>query len=456
MSKRRERNPVFLVLRSLQRLSRLKRRLLGKTTPHWFKDGTALIGYVNIVGLAPTLLAIAFAPRHFFERLPGYLTSKFTWVKTPLKFLTSSTSSLAVLYLLTVPADIVQGAGLKAEDVAKVFLCVALLSPLLAPLACGFLYFLLRVFSIMPQVKVDRSLRAGFLIPLSPLSYFHVRPKRYFWSIFYYGVYFCIALYAIMFTFEFGMWLIAQLPSPDPGGSTAAVGVFTSSAFLLVALVGYLLLIVPYIELLRASALIPAPGMHRVDAYLVQEALALLTPQVLAKSGRTRRILTNKLVAATDALNQSINRQAHRIAAVPPDKRVAALEKRRRIYTKIIKVDELEQCLDEQADGSPDHAKLLQQIARLRTLAVPARLIADPATVWRTQSGHCEAIGKSPLSARSGHLRTKRGGIAAAPLDGQSCISSSTVLALALARIAKLSAIKSTEYWVWPSTLYFD
>jgi len=368
MPKRHEKNPMFLVLRGLQQLTRLRRRLLGKTTPHWFKDGSALVSHVNIVGLAPTLLAIAFVPRHFFERLPAYFTSKYTWVKTPLKFLTSATSALAILYLLTVPAEIVEATGLKAEDVAKFFLVIALLSPLFAPLACGFLYLLLRVFSIMPQVKVDRSMRAQFLIPLSPLSYRHLRPKRFFWSIFYYGVYFCIALYALVLALDLGMWLVAQVPPPDPDGSTAAIGVFTSLAFLFVAFVGYLLLIVPYIEVLRAAVLFRSPGMHRVDAYLVQETIALLMPPVLAKPGRTRRILTNKLEAVIDALDGSISQEGRRMTSVTTDKRASAIEKRWKIYAKIIKVEELAQRLEEQADGSPDHAKLLQQINRLRVM----------------------------------------------------------------------------------------
>ena len=368
MPKRRGRNPIFLVLRGLQQFARLRRRLLGKTTPHWFKDGSALVSHVNIVGLAPTLLARAFVPRHFFDRLPAYFTSKYTWVKTPLKFLTSATSALAILYLLTVPAEIVEATGLKAEDVAKFFLVIALLSPLLAPLVCGFLYLLLRVFSIMPQVKVDRSLRAQFLIPLSPLSYCHLRLKRFFWSIFYYGVYFCIALYALVLALDFGMWLVAQAPPPDPNGSTAATGVFTSLAFLFVAMVGYLLLIVPYIEVLRAAVLFQSPGMHRVDAYLVQEVIAHLVSPVLAKPGRTRRILTNKLVAVTDALDGSIRQQERRMTTASTDKHASASAKRRKIYAKIIQVEELAQRLEELADGSPDHAKLLEQITRLRAM----------------------------------------------------------------------------------------
>jgi hypothetical protein len=230
-------------------------------------------------------------------------------------------------------------------------------------------------------------MRAQFLIPLSPLSYRHLRPKRFFWSIFYYGVYFCIALYALVLALDLGMWLVAQVPPPDPNGSTAAIGVFTSLAFLFVALVGYLLLIVPYIEVLRAAVLFQSPGMHRVEAYLVQETIALLVPSVLAKPGRTRRILTNKLEAATDELDGSISQQGRRMTTVPTDKRALAVEKRRKIYTKIIKVEELAQCLEDQADGSPDHATLLQQIIRLRAMIAGSASVSLTGTTV-AETGH--------------------------------------------------------------------
>ena len=50
------------------------------------------------------------------------------------------------------------------------------------------------------------------------------------------------------------------------------------------------------------------------------------------------------------------------------DKHASASAKRRKIYAKIIQVEELAQRLEELADGSPDHAKLLEQITRLRAM----------------------------------------------------------------------------------------
>lgn len=311
---------------------------------------------------------MALVPRHFFERLPGYCVSKFTWVKTPLKFLTTATSALAVLYFTTVPDDIIEGAKLEAADFAKVFLVLALVSPILIPFACGVLYLLLRIFSVMPQVKVEPALTARFLIPLSPLSYQHVEPMRFFWSIFYYGVHFCIGLYLLVLAADLSIWLFSHTPTPDPGGSNASTGVFIGLAVLSVVLVGYVLLIMPYVELLRAAAPIQSSGMHRVDAHEIQRLIARLSPAVLAKPGRTRRLLTKALVSNIDALEQSVNRQRWKMASLPAEKKAKAVTKRAKIYEKVIKVEELAAILDQCADGSSDQTVLAQQVERLRAV----------------------------------------------------------------------------------------
>ena len=57
MPARRVKNPMFAILWSLQRISRIRRQFLGKTVPHWLKDGSTIISYVNFLSLMPTLLA---------------------------------------------------------------------------------------------------------------------------------------------------------------------------------------------------------------------------------------------------------------------------------------------------------------------------------------------------------------------------------------------------------------
>ena len=93
---------MLSLLKLLQRISRIRRRAFGKTTPHWFKDGLLLFGFVNVFDLLPTLLAIMLSPRHFYRRLPQYVQSNNIWFKTPLKFFTSGvTLIVALLFFLS-------------------------------------------------------------------------------------------------------------------------------------------------------------------------------------------------------------------------------------------------------------------------------------------------------------------------------------------------------------------
>jgi hypothetical protein len=59
---------IFLLL---MKLERMRRRLLGTKSPHWFKDVTSLLGYIDVVTFGLTIFAIATAPIHFFRRLPS-------------------------------------------------------------------------------------------------------------------------------------------------------------------------------------------------------------------------------------------------------------------------------------------------------------------------------------------------------------------------------------------------
>jgi hypothetical protein len=90
---------VRLILWVLQRISRFRRRIFGGSTPHWFKDGLSVLGFVNVLDLMPTLLATTLSPRHFYKRVPQIVANKRTWYKTPIKFLSSGVALIVLLLL---------------------------------------------------------------------------------------------------------------------------------------------------------------------------------------------------------------------------------------------------------------------------------------------------------------------------------------------------------------------
>jgi hypothetical protein len=186
------------ILRLLQRISRWRRRIFGSSTPHWLKDGLSVIGFVNVLDLMPTLLGTVLSPRHFYTRIPQIIAEKRTWYKSPIKFLTSGVS-LIVILLFYFDFDILEENGLTDKTlVARYLFVICLVAPLLIPLiALIFRIGLGIIFSIpgLSQSSAGLSpILITLMVPLSPWTYARLDYRHFLWSVFYFGVYFYIAL----------------------------------------------------------------------------------------------------------------------------------------------------------------------------------------------------------------------------------------------------------------------
>jgi hypothetical protein len=45
--------------------------MFGKNVPHWVHDAVGFLGTINLLAFFPTVIAIAFAPRHFISAPPA-------------------------------------------------------------------------------------------------------------------------------------------------------------------------------------------------------------------------------------------------------------------------------------------------------------------------------------------------------------------------------------------------
>ncbi|MGR9276244.1 hypothetical protein ACU8KI_16715 [Rhizobium leguminosarum] len=310
---------MLWILKLLQRVSRYRRRFFGLKTPHWLKDGLSIGGYLNVFDLLPTLAAIALAPDHFFKRVPQIISSKFTWHKTPIKFLTSGVA-LIVILLVWLDAGLLEEYGLTDKTViGRYLLGICLTAPLTIPIIAVFFRICLFFLSGLPGTSGnDTSQIAMELgIAVSAFTYVRIEYRKFLWSTFYFGVYFYISLQVFLllsyYLWSFGDYIfeaaanamdgckshvddlvaisgqtltLAQraayyarcretvLPSANIGPSALTQIVFGGLAGITI-IVGCAMMIRPYIALLRSVVTIPTKRMHRVDC---MEAVAALKP----------------------------------------------------------------------------------------------------------------------------------------------------------------------------------
>jgi hypothetical protein len=368
---------MLWLLRMLQRLSRIRRRIFGSALPHWLKDGLPLVAYVNIIDLLPTLLAITLAPWHFYARLPQYLVNKRTWFKTPLKFFTSAITLIVALIFLLAP-DVMTEAGISDKTVIAGYLAIICLSaPFTVPLVCLVIRILLGIASAAPGGQTSpRSIRANLLIPLSPWTYIRLDWISYFWSLFYYGIYFYIGLQFLqligLYQLEFIGFIhrksdkcLSFITNIDPNHVLSETDhylercrsldkmIHPSSmqpeqiAFLamsgLFAIIGYFILVHPYIWLLRASVKIPTKLMHRHDCYEIAEAITQFTSAAAARRQRSNRIartITN-LERSVTAFERNIANQNRKARDRGSNYLKTLQQERGKVFSKVIRTDSL-------------------------------------------------------------------------------------------------------------------
>lgn len=177
-------------LQAIRFIRRIRRKLFGKTLPHYVKGLVKVVKIVNFFQLIPTIHMIAFGPSHFFKSIPAILNEKKPYYVTPIPFLTSlATFQLAILQLFHLPT-------VKLPDqlvLSAYCVLLAILSPVIVVLACLLILFfwfgwrsLWPLKYIIPEdgLNVD-----AVLVPLDPLTYGKLSPGRFFWSLFYYYLY---------------------------------------------------------------------------------------------------------------------------------------------------------------------------------------------------------------------------------------------------------------------------
>jgi hypothetical protein len=396
---------MFWVLKILQRVSRLRRRLFSNSTPHWFKDALPLVSYINVVDLLPTLFAITLAPQHFYKRLPQYVQSKRTWFKTPIKFFTSSIT-LIVAALLVLAPDVVKLAGVTDKAIMFWYLAViCLLTPVMIPVVCLVIRI---VLAMVPNFSTPPILSANLAIPLSPWTYFRLEPSSFLWSAFYYGIYFYIALQFLeLFGFyevELLGWFytssdecLSTLRKLDPGGVVSETMKqdylsacykqhsqkgFTPQHFLFLgalgifALLSYLMLINPYLWLLRASIKIPTKRMHRGDGLEVGDAIAefLKTASKDAEKGNWSRF-TAKIDAIERALasvERKVITQDRRANKFAPRLFDTLQRERHQVYAKVMRTDDLRKMLSSSELTEDARNQLVPLIERIERLTLPS------------------------------------------------------------------------------------
>jgi hypothetical protein len=384
---------MLWLLKMLQRIHRIQRRIFGPAIHHWARDGIALISYVNIIELLPTLFAITLAPRHFYTRLPQYIRSEPTWFKTPIKFFTTTTTLIAAL-LLFAASDAMTAAGIGDKTIVAEYTgLICLTAPLTIPIMCLAFRTMLAIF----PATSSPSVRSNLLIPLSPPTYGRLEGAAFFWSIFYYGIYFFVALQILQWISLFLMGLMASLQAKYDECLSVSSGfretlksaalhecrarsgflqsmVFDERFTLVIllsflAVLGYWMLINPYLCLLRAAVKIPTKRMHRSDCY---EVLHCIKQVVTAAKRRYWQGMFSRIdrldsaVAALAGHAITQDRKAHRIG---PKYFETLQRERAQVFGKAISLDEIKDLLKLPGLPPDGNARLVSLVDRMDRLS---------------------------------------------------------------------------------------
>ncbi|MBY5854318.1 hypothetical protein HFN51_27845 [Rhizobium leguminosarum] len=371
---------MLWILKLLQRISRMRRRIVGSKPPHWFKDGLSLVGYLNFLDLMPTLAAIALSPSHFYKRVPQIVSDKFSWYKTPIKFLTSGIALIVVL-LVSMDSGLFEQHGLADKTLmAKYLLVICLTTPLTIPFVALVLRIGLSIISALPgvstSIKNDR-MAANLVLPISPSTYARLDYSHFLWCIFYFGVYFYVSLqlYLVVsyLVVTFGGALVGaiaahldkclsdvddlvrlsnnMLPpektaeylalcraSQPPSNSTNVLlaQMFFAGIGGVIIFLGYGMLINPYVILLRSTVKIPTKRMHRSDC---APASAIITTIAGRKGKKSMfdKVQIKQLTGIVDTWEKrTVPLQDRRAAAFGPAYLSRLHDERAAIYSRML------------------------------------------------------------------------------------------------------------------------
>ena len=290
-----EKTPWFLAIR--RHIRRCRQALFGAHVPHWVSSGYKSLRWLNLFELLPTLAVILLSPWHFFRRLPQVLEEKKPWYKTPLPFF----STLAVYTVLLIKHFASPEASRIANDLSTyassggtlvhsavgiivqskesptvLLATFALLSPLWVPVIClamsivTFLYETVRAISqtsglsrYIPLPILNPFL---YLVPLDLQTYLRLRPSRFLWGLFYFGLLAILAL----FVFVLALYVLALvfLDASSTSSGDRPTLPFGDLIFGVLLWFFQRIFVFPYVCMLRTAAKGPTRLMCKSDAYV--------------------------------------------------------------------------------------------------------------------------------------------------------------------------------------------
>lgn len=256
-----------MVLRSIQRVARTRRRIFGKRLPRWASDIFGKLAFLNTFPFLLPIIAIGLAPEHFFRQMKSISDGNRAYYASPVNFLWKFVVVAAAYLAIRLqyvngsvgPHSLLVLLGEQGATSLYVLLVVAT-SPVwivvLAALANGLSKetpLLLLPLSVLMRQKYWRP--EIFATVTSRATYQALNWQRYCLAMLYFGAYSVVITLALSWmTFYFAVYAFAEL---------GRVGVFV---FSLAAFAIFALLIRPYAVLLRTSVVFPPLVMQFADA----------------------------------------------------------------------------------------------------------------------------------------------------------------------------------------------
>jgi hypothetical protein len=350
----------------------LQRRVLGRDPPHWFKDAAGLVSYVNMLALLPTFAAIALEPEHFFRRLPQYIRSKKSWVKTPLKFLTSCLAFIAgVLFFLAKDEFIAN--DITERSIYWSAVVMAASAPILLPVTCIVLLAFYHLARFLPDLAPEW-LYWELQIPLVPSTYTRLDISRFGWGSLYFGVFFYVgmqtlAVLGLLELWLFGVWvsqhsLLFAIPL-----AAGLAGVFLFAACCLIMR--------PYIALLREAVIIPTKDMHRSDGHLLKQAIEGCTFYATSKQWRELDEYLPSLSWLVRMYEADLAEQGRRVKSAPVRYQQKLVNERAAVFGRMFSTAGLRVALRSENMEADTLTELNSLLDRIDLLADGQRHVAD-------------------------------------------------------------------------------
>ena len=239
--------------------------------PHWSRDLTSLISYINFLGLIPTILSLALVPRHFFRRLPLVLQQKKPQFRTPVAFFVNG----SVLFYLAFSLRHKEFAGYAEglELVAQMLVLIPI-TPIAMALLALVLWCIYQLPRLIPtQTAFPQPNPYPLFSALSFQVYRNLDWPRYFWGLFYISVYFVSSWQFAMLAAGYGYRLNNFLLDTFSTSRGIVEVIITIVSLVCVGGIAHLLVFRPYGEMLRASLKQPVKNTIAADVFDLKEVV---------------------------------------------------------------------------------------------------------------------------------------------------------------------------------------